>query len=145
MASETFLCFKYTAESSSMMFFIKRTMLPLSPTPNTICSAESKSPIDNQLSTKHTSSLQHQLTPYTPCERMHLRSLLLLLFAFLLTTSGSAGVLPTSATSKPSVSVTDIPTALPTSNSAMLAKRIDWHVVWDKIKAEFMNIVNNGK
>ena len=76
---------------------------------------------------------------------MHLRALPLLLFAFLLTTFASARVLPTSPISNSSVSVIDIPTALATSNPARLVKRIDWHAVWDKIKAEFINIVDNGK
>ena len=76
---------------------------------------------------------------------MHLRALPLLLFAFPLTTSASARVLPTAPTSNSSVLVMDIPTALATSNPARLVKRIDWHAFWDKIKAEFMNVVNNGK
>ena len=76
---------------------------------------------------------------------MHRRALPLLLFAFLLIAFACAMVLPTSPTSSSSVSVMDIPTALATSNPARLVKRIDWHAVWDKIKAEFFNIVNNGK
>ena len=76
---------------------------------------------------------------------MHLRALPLLLFAFFLTNFASARVLPTSPTWNSSVSVMDIPTAVATSNPARLVKRIDWHAVWDKIKAEFINIVDNGK
>ena len=142
VARETLLCFKYTAGRCTLSYYlIQRTILPSLLIFNTIYS---ELPTNNLPSKIQTPSPPHQPTPHTPCEVMHLRALPLLLCLFLLTISISAGPLPTIPNPTSSLSMKEIPTSLPAPNTASLAKRVNWHHLWDKIKADFMNIINNG-